>query len=155
MLLQPFTTRHLQALLKQAEDKLRLLQEVAALRSTRRPVAESAHEAAGSGPSVSSHALTQMAKEFAKALAAGFDLPRVLDQFLDGVGELARPSRCAILLADSATRHYRVAAYRALAPHVVESLALSSDAGLPQWWPPRAGSSRSKRSEPCRRSNHP
>ncbi|MFI5328619.1 MAG: hypothetical protein ACHQ7H_20465, partial [Candidatus Rokuibacteriota bacterium] len=75
VLLQPFTTRHLQALLKQAEDKLRLLQEVAALRSTRRPVAESTHEAAGSGPSPSSHALTQMAKEFAKALAAGFDLP--------------------------------------------------------------------------------
>jgi signal transduction histidine kinase len=132
VLLQPFTTRHLQALLKQAEDKLRLLQEVAALRSTRRPVAESPHEVATSGPSVSSHALTQMAKEFAKTLAAGFDLPRVLDQFLDGVAELARPSRCAILLADP-THHYRVAAYRALAPHVVESLALSADAGLPRW----------------------
>jgi signal transduction histidine kinase len=132
VLLQPFTTRHLQALLKQAEDKLRLLQEVAALRSTRRPVTESPHEVATSGPSVSSHALTQMAKEFAKTLAAGFDLPRVLDQFLDGVAELARPSRCAILLADP-THHYRVAAYRALAPHVVESLALSADAGLPRW----------------------
>ncbi|HET9855443.1 MAG TPA: hypothetical protein VFR53_10325, partial [Methylomirabilota bacterium] len=133
VLLQPFTTRHLQALLKQAEDKLRLLQEVAALRSTRRPVAESAHDAAAAAPHASSHALTQMAKEFAKALAAGFDLPRVLDQFIDGVAELARPSRCAILLADPATRHYRVAAYRALAPHVVESLALSADGGLPRW----------------------
>jgi signal transduction histidine kinase len=132
VLLQPFTTRHLQALLKQAEDKLRLLQEVAALRSTRRPAAETTHEVPV-GPSVSSHALTQMAKEFAKALAAGFDLPRVLDQFLDGVGELARPSRCAILLGDPVTRHYKVAAYRALAPHVVESLALSADGGLPLW----------------------
>ena len=133
VLLQPFTTRHLQALLKQAEDKLRLLQEVAALRATRRPAAETTHEVPVSGPSVSSHALTQMAKEFAKALAAGFDLPRVLDQFLDGVGELARPSRCAILLGDPVTRHYKVAAYRALAPHVVESLALSADGGLPLW----------------------
>ncbi|HSE06125.1 MAG TPA: PAS domain-containing protein [Methylomirabilota bacterium] len=134
VLLQPFTTRHLQALLKQAEDKLRLLQEVAALRASRRPpVVESAPEAPEPGPSASAHALTQMVKEFAKALAAGFDLPRVLDQFLDGVGELARPSRCAILLADPDTRHYRVAAYRGLAPHVVESLALHADGGLPLW----------------------
>jgi DNA-binding response OmpR family regulator len=119
VLLQPFTTRHLQALLNQAEDKLRLLQEVAALRAARRPADDGAHENPVSGPPASSHASTQMAKEFAKTLAAGFDLPRVLDQFLDGVAELARPSRCAILLADPVTRHYRVAAYRALAPHEV------------------------------------
>ena len=44
--------------------------------------------------------------EFAKALAAGFDLPRVLDQFLDGVGELVRPSRAAILLAGPESHLY-------------------------------------------------
>ena len=74
-----------------------------------------------------------MAKEFAKALAAGFDLPRVLDQFLDGVAELVRPSRAAILLADPESHLYRVAAYRGLAPHVVESLTLAADSGLPLW----------------------
>ncbi|MGH7365540.1 MAG: GAF domain-containing protein [Candidatus Rokuibacteriota bacterium] len=131
VLLQPFTTRHLQGLLKQAEAKLRLVQEVAALRASRRPAVESSHEAPG--PPASAHAMTQMAKEFAKALAAGFDLPRVLDQFLDGAAELVRPSRCAILLADPATRHFRVAAYRGLAPHVVESLTLAADGGLPLW----------------------
>ena len=74
-----------------------------------------------------------MAKEFAKALAAGFDLPRVLDLFLDAVAELARPSRSAILLADQAGRQYRVAAYRGLAPHVAKPSALSADGGLPLW----------------------
>jgi signal transduction histidine kinase len=134
VLLQPFTTRHLQGLLKQAEDKLRLLQEVAALRAARRPVAaDRSQEAPEPGAPVSGHALTQMVKEFTKTLAAGFDLPRVLDQFLDGVAELARPSRSAILLPDEGARHYRVAAYHGLAPHVVESLTLSADSGLPLW----------------------
>ena len=132
VLLEPFTGRSLQGVLKQAEDKLRLLQEVAALRASRPPL-EGAVDDAGSSQQVSSHALTQMAKEFAKALAAGFDLPRVLDQFLDGVGELVRPSRSAILLADPDSRHYRVAAYRGLAPHVVESFTLVADTGLPLW----------------------
>jgi signal transduction histidine kinase len=133
VLLQPFTSRHLHGLLKQAEDKLRLLQEVAALRARRQPVVDSGVDSPAAEPAAPPHALTQMVKEFTKALAAGFDLPRVLDQFLDGVGELARPSRCAILLADPDTRRYRVAAYRGLAPHVVESLSLSADSGLPLW----------------------
>jgi signal transduction histidine kinase len=134
VLLQPFTSRHLHGLLKQAEDKLRLLQEVAALRAARRPSGgDSGSDSPAGEPTAPPHALTQMVKEFTKALAAGFDLPRVLDQFLDGVGELARPSRCAILLAEPDTRHYRVAAYRGLAPHVVESLSLGADSGLPLW----------------------
>ncbi|HUM16783.1 MAG TPA: PAS domain-containing protein [Candidatus Nitrosotalea sp.] len=133
VLLQPFTTRQLQSLLKQADDKLRLLQELAALRASRQAGAEGTPDGAPAGVSASSHALTQMAKEFVKALAAGFDLPRVLDQFLDGVAELVRPSRAAILLAEPEPRHYRVAAYRGLAPHVVDSLTLSADSGLPLW----------------------
>ena len=133
-LVQPFTSRLLQGVLRQAEDKLRLLQEVAALRSARRtPGGENGPEESELGLEASSHALTQVAKEFAKALAAGFDLPRVLDLFLDAVSEMAQPSRSAILLADQAGRHYRVRSYRGLAPHVVESLALPADSGLPLW----------------------
>jgi nitrogen-specific signal transduction histidine kinase len=132
VLLQPFTARHLHGVLKQAEDKLRLLQEVAALRAARRPLAVDRPDAPEAG-AASGHALTQMVKEFTKTLAAGFDLPRVLDQFLDGVAELARPSRSAILLPAEGARHFRVAAYHGLAPHVVESLTLSADGGLPLW----------------------
>jgi signal transduction histidine kinase len=134
VLLHPFTPRHVQDVLRQAEDKMRLLQEVAAFRSTRWMAAGgmSNGEPAG-GLEPSSHALTQVAKEFAKALAAGFDLPRVLDLFLDAVAEMARPSRSAILLADQAGRQYRIGAYRGLAPHVVEALTLKADRGLPRW----------------------
>src|SRR5207248_264214 len=96
VLLQPFTGRHVEDIVRQAEDKLRLLQEVAAFRSTRRSLAapvETGETVLGIEPS--SQALTQVAKEFAKALGAGFDLPRVLDLFLDAVAEMARPSRSA------------------------------------------------------------
>jgi nitrogen-specific signal transduction histidine kinase len=132
--LHPFTTHHLQAVLHQADEKLRLLQEVTALRALPRP--------AGHGQVVeetefpdegSSRELNQVAKEFAKALAAGFDLPRVIDLFLDAVSELARPSRSAILLAEDEHRQYRVRASRGLARHVVESVSLSADSGLPLW----------------------
>ena len=133
VLLEPFTSRQLEGLLRQADDKLQLLQEVAALRVARRPAAESGLEELAPNLVASSHSLTQMAKEFAKALAAGFDLPRVLDQFLDGVGELVRPSRSAILLADQEPRHYRVVAGHGLARHVAESLTLAADSGLPLW----------------------
>jgi signal transduction histidine kinase len=133
VLIEPFTSRQLQSLLKQADDKLRLLQEVAALRAARNPAAAGTAESLTDTPAPSLQAATQMVKEFAKALAAGFDLPRVLDQFLDGVGELARPSRAAILLAGPESHLYRVVAYRGLAPHVVDSLTLAGDSGLPLW----------------------
>ena len=131
VLLQPFTSRHLQDTLRQAEEKLRLLEEVAAFRAARgRPLANG-HEGALLGPEPSAHPLTQVAKEFAKALAAGFDLPRVLDLFLDAVTEMVRPSRSAILLADQRGRQYRVAAFRGLVPHVVEALTPARRHGLP------------------------
>lgn len=132
--LHPFTTPHLRAVLHQADEKLRLLQEVTALRAVRRPP--------GHGPLVDepdlpdedpSRELNQVAKEFAKALAAGFDLPRVIDLFLDAVSELARPSRSAILLAEDEHRQYRVRASRGLARHIVESVSLPADSGLPLW----------------------
>jgi len=120
VLLYPFSTQHVQAVLRQADDKLRLLQEVAALRSARRsvgpePIMDEAELAWGA----SARELTQVAKEFAKALAAGFDLPRVLDLFLDAVSELARPSRSAIPLSADEQRKYRGRASRGVAPLVV------------------------------------
>jgi len=137
VLLHPFSASHFQSVLRQAEEKLRLLQEVTALRSTSRRLPEAPASAGGTDPGpaldLPSDVLTRMVKEFAKALSAGFDLSRVLDLFLDAVAELARPTRSAILVADQVGRQYRITAFRGLAPHVVESVALSADAGLPLW----------------------
>jgi hypothetical protein len=105
VLLQPFTARHLQGVLRHADEKLRLLQEVAALRASRLMAAVPAGAIAGpTAPPAAAHTLTQVVRELAKALAAGFDLPRVLDLFLDAVSELVRPSRSALLLADPESR---------------------------------------------------
>jgi PAS domain S-box-containing protein len=134
VLLQPFTPRHFDGVLRQAEEKLHLLQEVAALRAARHPATSAA--AVDDGPSPlgsTAESLSPVVKEFAKALSAGFDLGRVLDLFLDAVGELAQPSRSAILLADQGGRHYRIAASRNIVPHVVESVGLPADGGLALW----------------------
>ncbi len=128
---RPFSPRDMTTVLRQAEDKQRLMVEVSALRSTRTINGSQIDEVAAA--EVPSQALAQVVKEFAKALAAGFDLPRVLDLFLDAVSEMVRPSRCALLLADTAGSAYRIRAHRGLAPHVVEAVSLSADAGLPLW----------------------
>ncbi len=127
----PFSSREIATVLRQAEEKQRLIAEVTALRSNR--PANGVHAEEMAGPEVSPQALGQVVKEFAKALAAGFDLPRVLDLFLDAVAEMVRPSRCALLLADADGNSYRIRAHHGLAPHLVESVSLSADGGLPLW----------------------
>ncbi len=133
VLLQPFTTGHLTGILRQADERLRLTQELSALRTLRRSPDAVAIAADAPDLDVPSDVLTRTVKEVAKALSAGFDVDRVLDLFLDAVAELARPSRSAILLADPLGQQYRVAAARGLAPHVVDSVSLRGDAGLPLW----------------------
>lgn len=131
VLRRPFSSREVSTVLRQAEEKQQLMVEVSALRSNRAINGTRTDEPAA--PEVSPQALAQVVKEFAKALAAGFDLPRVLDLFLDAVSEMVRPSRCALLLADAEGSSYRVRAHRGLAPHLVESASLSADGGLPLW----------------------
>src|SRR5207245_2327969 len=81
--------------LRQAEDRHRLLHEVAALRSQSLP--RPTNVGPMSTPDMPAAVLEQALKEFARALAAGFDLPRMLELFLDAVGEMVRPSRSALL----------------------------------------------------------
>jgi PAS domain S-box-containing protein len=136
VLLQPFTPSQLQALLRQAEEKLRLLQEVSALRTERRPgvwAAEPVEPGLAGGSDAPALPLAPVVKEFAKALSAGFDLPRLLELFLDAIGEMAQPSRSALLLPEAGTGAFRVEASRGLAPHVARAARLAPDGGLPRW----------------------
>ena len=137
VLLQPFTSRHLEGVLRQAEEKLNLVQEVAALRASRRPEPAPALAQEMSPPGSledgPGQAVSQVVKELAKALSAGFDLQRVVGLFLDAVTEMTQPSRSAILIPDQAGHHYRIAAHRGLAPHLVEAASLHADSGLPLW----------------------
>jgi signal transduction histidine kinase len=129
---RPFAHPDLVSVLRQAEERQKLLHENAALRAQLAPRAELTEERGGSAD-VSASALEQALKEFAKALAAGFDLPRMLELFLDAVGEMVRPSRSALLLADVTGRTYRVRAHRGLPPQIAESVRLHADSGLPAW----------------------
>ncbi|PYN09391.1 MAG: hypothetical protein DME06_15335, partial [Candidatus Rokuibacteriota bacterium] len=131
-LVRPFAHRDLTNVLRQAEDRHRLLHEVAALRSQSLP--RPTNVGPMSTPDMPAAVLEQALKEFARALAAGFDLPRMLELFLDAVGEMVRPSRSALLLVDEAGSTYRIRAHRGLASPIVESVRLAVDTGLPQWF---------------------
>jgi len=134
LLRRPLEPRDFATVLRQAQDKQRLMLEVSALRAHRAaPPVNSPAEAGLISSELSSQVSGQVVKEFAKALSASFDLPRVLNLFLDAVSEMVRPSRCALLLADPVGTTYRVRAHRGLAPHVAESVRLSADGGLPLW----------------------
>ncbi|PYM04837.1 MAG: hypothetical protein DMD82_13250 [Candidatus Rokuibacteriota bacterium] len=132
-LLRPFAHRDLATVLRQAEDRHRLLHELVALRSQVPPRAQHAGDERAAGFDMPASVLEQALKDFAKALAVGFDLPRMFELFLDAVEEMVRPSRSALLLADPAGGAYRIRAQRGLTPQLVESVRLADDAGLPQW----------------------
>lgn len=126
-----FTPRDLEGVLRHALEKQRLVRELAALRgpatpavTAPRPTPDEAWDGA---------ALSRVLKGFTRVFAAGFDLRRVVEMFLDATGELVRPTRMALLLPDAAAQEYRVAAHRGLPPQIVQSVRLAAGEGLARW----------------------
>ncbi len=78
-------------------------------------------------------ALARVLKAFSRVFAAGFDLRRVLDTFLEAIGDVVRPTRVAVLLPEVDGREFRIAAHRGLAPQIVQSVRLPAAEGLPRW----------------------
>ncbi len=126
-----FTQRDLDGAVRHVVDKHRLLREIAALRAQIAPAGPGSP--APAEPARDASALARILTEFSRVFAAGFDLPRVLEMFLDAIGELLRPTRLALLMPDEARRAYRVVAHRGLAPQVVSSARLPAGAGLAHW----------------------
>jgi PAS domain S-box-containing protein len=126
-----FSPRELDGVLRHALDKQRLVRELTALRSPAAPLvpvpAPSADDAWDGA------ALSRVLKGFTRVFAAGFDLRRVVEMFLDATGELVRPTRMALLLPDAAGLEYRVAAHRGLPPQIVQSVRLPAGEGLARW----------------------
>ncbi len=133
LLRKPFTAHELARVILQAEEKHTLLAEVAALRALRPVPGRTIPEGVSEAPEVVGPVLAPVVKEFAKALSAGFDLPRVLNLFLDAVAEMVKPSRAALLLADETGSSFKIRAHRGLAPYLVDAVRLRADSGLPLW----------------------
>ncbi|HLC40608.1 MAG TPA: GAF domain-containing protein [Methylomirabilota bacterium] len=129
---KPLVNDELGRAFRQAQEKQQLLLEVSTSRDAG-PRAGQTGMPFSDYPEPSSQMLEQVVKEFAKALSANFDLQRVLELFLDAVGELVKPSRAALLLLDPEKKEYRIVAHRGLTPRVAESLRFLPDQGLPLW----------------------
>jgi nitrogen-specific signal transduction histidine kinase len=122
-----FSERDVALAVARALEKQRLVREVTALRARVAPAAEPPLVADAGWGGV---ALARALKELARAFAAGFDLPRVLETFVDAVVELVRPARTALLLPDPAEASFRIVAHRGLPAPLVASLHLPAAGGL-------------------------
>jgi PAS domain S-box-containing protein len=125
-----FSPRELDAALRQVADRHRLLAEIAALR--RQLASGGPGSRASDDDPREAPAIGGILREFTRVLAAGFNLGRVLDLFLDAIGHLLRPARSALLLPDD-TGIYRVRTHRGLAPQVAASVRLRAGEGLADW----------------------
>jgi two-component system, NtrC family, sensor histidine kinase AtoS len=125
------SSREIEGVLRHALDKQRLAREVATLRSS--AVRAPAPAAAVTEPAWDGAALARALKGFTRVFAAGFDLPRAIEMFLDAIGDLVRPTRMALLLPDADGRDFRIVAHRGLVPQIVQSVRLSVDGGLAGW----------------------
>ena len=112
---------------ERAGDKRRLIREVDRLRT------RLTEEPATPDPAWDGDALSRTLKELTRAFAAGFDRPRVLDTFLDAIGELVRPSRSALLLEDRDTDAFTVAAHRGLPLPLAGAVRLPGAGDLARW----------------------
>jgi two-component system, NtrC family, sensor histidine kinase AtoS len=126
-----FTEAELQLTLRYVTERQRLLRENAVLRG-HSPIAETATAVGGGATPWEGATLARVLKEFTRVFAAGSDLPRVLDMFLDAIGELVRPARMGLMLPDDAGG-YHIAAHRAVPPSIVRSVRLSASEGLARW----------------------
>ena len=127
-----YTARDLTAALQQALDKQRLLRELEALRS-RTPTAAPEPAGGGGGSSWDGPVLARVLKAFSRVLAAGFDLRRVLETFLEAIADVVHATRMAVLLPDTEGREFRIVAHRGLAPQIVQSVRLGATDGLARW----------------------
>src|SRR2546426_10868064 len=84
-----FTTRELDAVLRHALDKQRLVREIKMPRAPSIPLAP-ARAVVSDETSWDNAALARGLKAFSRVFAAGFDLRRVLDTVLEAIGDVAR-----------------------------------------------------------------
>ncbi len=126
-----FTDRDVETSVERAAEKHRLGREMADLRG--RASAATPPSVAATDPPWDGVTLARVLKEFTRAFAAGFDLPRVLETFLDAIGELVRPTRIALLMPTESGEAFRVVAHRGLPSPIVESVHLPATGGLLRW----------------------
>ena len=120
--------REIRAAVERAIERSRLVREV---QQRRAPVVDS--PAVTADPGWDSDALARALKQMTRTFAAGFDLPRVLDTFLDAIGEIVRPSRVALFLEDTDQSALVVAAHRGLPLPLAAAVRLAARSGLARW----------------------
>jgi len=129
---RPYRREELIRTIAQAIEKQHMVEEIALLRnhspSPQPPVA-----APQGGSELSLVRIGQILRDFTKAFSTNFDLQSTLDQFLDALSTLLRPSRMSILVRHPHHRLFEIKASRGLVEKVAEQIRLREDDGLARW----------------------
>jgi len=128
---KPLSLTDLVHAVRRALERRRLLQETRLMRAQADRASATLIPERVLAPTVQVHERTL--REFSKALAASFDIQKLVNLFLDTISEMFRVSKVSVLLLDRTHDQYRIEVSRGLHPGLTTNLRFSSNEGIPEW----------------------
>lgn len=128
---KPLSSAEVSFAVSRALERRRLLQETELMRAQLDKISTPLFPERTLAPTVQIHEKTL--REFSKALAASFDVKRLLNLFMAAVTEMFRVSKISILLLDKTNNEYRIETSRGLHPEVCTTLRFPNKEGMAQW----------------------
>jgi len=128
---KPLSSTEVRHAVSRALERRTLLQEVKLMRTQLDKI--STPLSAGQVLTPTSQIYEKTLRELSKALAASFDIKRLLNLFLDAVTEMFRVGKISVLLLDEASNEYRIEISRGLHPEFCTTLKFPHKEGIAQW----------------------
>ncbi len=97
------------------------------------PSKEEGHVAGVKYSQEPSRQIEHVLREFSRALSSNFSRERLLEMFLDTVGEFVPVGKLSVLLQDNKTKDYVMAACKGIDPEICSNLLFKSGGGIIAW----------------------
>lgn len=128
---KPLSSTEVSHAVSRALERRRLLQEAKLMRTQLDKMSTPLFAERVLTPTAQVHEKTL--REFSKALAASFDIKRLLNLFLDAVTEMFRVGKISVLLLEETSNEYRIEISRGLHPEFCTTLKFPHKEGIAHW----------------------